>query len=293
MKKIKSLKIIGKAKIYETEEGKYVVKKEKKDLTNLFDYLSSRGITTFANRTNTTDNLTRYEYVEKSSFTNDADYIEFIKKVAELHYKTSYFKTESRKVFKDIYNKLIDKVDYLKDYYTKLIEKIDNEHFMSPSSYLIARNYTIINSNLYFIERELNSWYNIVKDQTKTRVCIVNNNLKFDNFLKGDKLIFTSWDNYLVDTPVIDIYKIYRNEYKSTDMITLFKEYNTIFKLNNEEIKLFNIMISFPISINLEGSEYNKVRSVKEMLDYTYRTSKFISRGVFKELIHESTNQNE
>ena len=76
-------------------------------------------------------------------------------------------------------------------------------------------------------------------------------------------------------------------------MTTLFKEYNRVFKLNDEEIKLFNIMISFPISINLECSEYNKVKSVKEMLDYTYRTSKFISSGVFKELIHENTNQNE
>ena len=279
MKKIKKIKIIGKAKIYETDDGKYVVKKEKKDLSNLFDYLSSRGITTFANRINKIDDLIRYEYVETSNFINDSDYIEFIKNVAILHYKTAYFKTESRKVFKYIYN--------------KLIEKIDNERFMSPSSYLIARNYTIISSNLYFIERELNSWYNLVKDQTKTRVCIVNNNLKFDNFIKGNKLIFTSWDNYLVDTPIIDIYKIYRNEYKSTDMTTLFKEYNSVFKLNDEEIKLFNIMISFPISINLECSEYNKVRSVKEMLDYTYRTSKFISSGVFKELIHENTNQNE
>ena len=293
MKKIKKIEKIEKAKIYETDDGKYVVKKEKKDLSNLFDYLSSRGITTFANRINKIDDLIRYEYVETSNFINDSDYIEFIKNVAILHYKTAYFKTESRKVFKDIYNKLIDKVDYLKDYYNKLIEKIDNERFMSPSSYLIARNYTIISSNLYFIERELNSWYNLVKDQTKTRVCIVNNNLKFDNFIKGNKLIFTSWDNYLVDTPILDIYKIYRNEYKSTDMTTLFKEYNRVFKLNDEEIKLFNIMISFPISINLECSEYNKVRSVKEMLDYTYRTSKFISSGVFKELIHENTNQNE
>ena len=178
MKKIKKIKIIGKAKIYETDDGKYVVKKEKKDLSNLFDYLSSRGITTFANRINKIDDLIRYEYVETSNFINDSDYIDFIKNVAILHYKTAYFKTESRKVFKDIYN--------------KLIEKIDNEHFMSPSSYLIARNYTIISSNLYFIERELNSWYNLVKDQTKTRVCIVNNNLKFDNFIKGNKLIFTS-----------------------------------------------------------------------------------------------------
>ena len=116
MKKIKKIKIIGKAKIYETDDGKYVVKKEKKDLSNLFDYLSFRGITTFANRINKIDDLIRYEYVETSNFINDSDYIDFIKNVAILHYKTAYFKTESRKVFKDIYNKLIDKVDYLKDY---------------------------------------------------------------------------------------------------------------------------------------------------------------------------------
>ena len=290
MKRVNSLKIIGKAKIYEEDEIKYVVKQKTKDLSSLFDYLSSRGVNSFARVINESDSLVRYEYVSQSKFINNSSYLEFIKEVSNLHYKTSYFKTESRKVFKDIYNKLIDKVDYLKGYYLNLIEGIDNERFMSPSSYLIARNYTIISSNLLYIEKELNSWYNLVKDMSEIRVCIVNNNLKFDNFIKGDKLIFTSWDNYLVDTPVIDIYKIYRNEYKSTDMVSLFNVYNENFKLREEEIKLFNIMISFPLEIDLSKGEISKVKSVNNMLDYTYRTSKFLSSGVFKELINKQTN---
>ena len=286
MNKVNSLKIIGKAKIYDSDNGKYVVKPCSKDLSSLFDYLSSRGINYYASIIDKHDNDVRYEYIEPSKFSNTTDYIDFIKSVSDLHYKTSYFKSESRKVYKDIYNKLIDKVDYLKDFYEKLILKIDNEHYMSPSSYLIARNYTIISTNLLYIEKELNSWFNLVKDSLESRVCIVNNNLKFDNFIKGDKLIFTSWDNYLVDTPVLDIYKIYRYEYKNADMVSLFKVYNESFKLREEEIKLFNIMISFPININLEEDEYNKVKSVKDMLDYTYRTSKFLSSSVFKETVN-------
>lgn len=286
MNKINSLKIIGKAKIYDTDNGKYVVKSCNKDLSSLFEYLSTRGINSFASIIDIDDKDIRYEYVAPSKFSNTTDYIDFIKSVGDLHYKTSYFKSESRKVYKDIYNKLIDKVDYLKDFYEKLILKIDNEQFMSPVSYLIARNYTIISTNLLYIEKELNSWYNLVKDNLESRVCVVNNNLKFDNFIKGDKLIFTSWDNYLVDTPVLDIYKLYRCEYKNTDMVSLFKVYNDSFKLREEEIKLFNIMISFPININLEVDEYSKTKSVKDMLDYTYRTSKFLSSGVFKETVN-------
>ncbi len=210
--------------------------------------------------------------------------------MALLHYKTIYYKEVSRKKYKDIYNTLIDNIDYLKDYYNKLIENIDNEVYMSPSNYLLARNYSVILKNFYYIEKELNKWYNLVKDKTKERVCIIHNNLKKDNFLMSSKNILTGWDNYLVDTPILDLYKLYRNEYKNMDMESIFKKYIEINKLTKEEISLFNVMISMPSTINITNNEYKKVVEVKSILDYTYRTSNFINLGVFKELVNESNN---
>ena len=141
---------------------------------------------------------------------------------------------------------------------------------------MLLRNFTIINSSLYFVEKELNSWYNLVKDKTKERVTIVHNNLRKDNYLRSSKNILTGWENYMVDTPVLDIYKLYKNEYKNMDFKSMFKVYNDSFKLTKEELKLFFIMISIPKKIIKSDNELDNVIETKNMLDYMYRTNDFI-----------------
>ena len=273
--------IKGKVKIIENNGKKIVIKEKKKDLKDLFEYLSSRGYEYFPNITNDRNNFLEYEYLEKENNLNDNIDESMINMVSLLHYKTSYYKNVSKSKFKEIYNKLMDNIDYLKDIYSKKIELIDNEEYMSPSNYLFARNYSIIISNLYYIEKELNKWYKLVKDKTKERVCVVHNNLKKDNFFRGKKNILTGWDNFLVDTPILDIYKLYRNEYNNVDMEYLLKVYNENNKLNEEEIILFNILISMPLNTNEELNEYDKVKEIKSCLFYTYKTSNFIKSNVF------------
>lgn len=273
--------IKGKVKIIENNGKKIVIKEKKKDLKDLFEYLSSRGYEYFPNITNDRNNFLEYEYLEKENNLNDNIDESMINMVSLLHYKTSYYKNVSKSKFKEIYNKLMDNIDYLKDIYSKKIELIDNEEYMSPSNYLFARNYSIIISNLYYIEKELNKWYKLVKDKTKERVCVVHNNLKKDNFFRGKKNILTGWDNFLVDTPVLDIYKLYRSEYNNVDMEYLLKVYNENNKLNEEEIILFNILISMPLNTNEELNEYDKVKEIKSSLFYTYKTSNFIKSNVF------------
>lgn len=283
MEKIKKITIKGKAKILETDENRIVIKPKKKDLKSLFDYLSTRGFDSYPNILEENKDEIRYKYYEENNIFNEDNIIDedFIREISSLHYKTTYYKNISRKKYKEIYNKLIDNIDYLKDYYSNLIKKIDGEIYMSPSSYLFARNYTIINSNLLYLEKELNAWYNLVKDKTKERVAIIHNNLKKDNFIRGEKNILTSWDNYLVDTPILDIYKLYKNEYKKMDFISLLKIYNETYPLKKEEIKLLFIMISMPKKIEKTKNEYANIKEIKELLDYTYRTNEIIKSGIF------------
>lgn len=282
MTKINKIEIKGKAKIFETDEGLSVVKKKNKDLNSLFEYLNTRGYNNYPSILSEDDNEVRYKYYDETLpfLEDDVNDEDFIRTVADLHYKTTYYKSVSKSKYKEIYNNLIDNIDYLKDYYSSLIKKIDAEVYMAPSSYLLARNYSIINSNLIYIEKELNAWYKLVSEKTKERVTIVHNNLKRDNFIRGDNVLI-SWDNYLVDTPVLDIYKLYRSDYKKLDFESLLRVYNEKFKLTNEEVKLFYIMISMPKKLEEEGSEYNRVKEVNQILDYIYRTNKLIKSGVF------------
>ena len=87
----------------------------------------------------------------------------------------------------------------------------------------------------------------------------------------------------MVDTPVLDIYKLYKNEYNKLDMPSLFRTYSENYSLTNEEIKLFNILISMPLKIIENQTEYEKVKSIKESLEYTYKTSEFVKLGIFNE----------
>lgn len=282
MKKINKIIIRGKAKILESDTDKVVIRRKSKDLSSLFEYLNSRGYNNYPKIIEENKEEIRYKYYDETlpfyeESINDED---FIRAVADLHYKTTYFKNVSKKKYKEIYNNLIDNIDYLKDYYNDLIKKIDGEEYMSPSSYLFARNFSIINSNLIYVEKELNAWYKLVSDKTKERVVIVHNNLKRDNFIRGDNVII-SWDNYMVDTPILDIYKLYKSEYKNLDFVNLLRVYNETFELTNEEIKLFNIMISMPKKFEVSGSEYKKVMEVNDMLSYLYKTNDLIKSGVF------------
>jgi len=281
--KTKKIVIRGKAKIYETDENKIVIKSKKKELTSLFEYLNTRDFNNYPKIIEENNNEIRYSYYTERQIMNEESIKdeELIKTIGSLHYKTTYFKPVSKKKYKEIYNTLIDNIDYLKDYYDKLIRKIDTERYMSPSHYLLARNYTLINSNLIYIEKELNSWFNLVKDKTKERVSIVHNNLKKDNFIRGEENVLISWDNYLVDTPILDIYKLYKNEYKNMDFTSLLKTYNEIYPLTKEEIKLFMIMISMPKKLETFGNEYENVLETSTLIDYTYRTNRIVSSGIF------------
>ena len=281
--KTKKIVIRGKAKIYETDENKIVIKSKKKELTSLFEYLNTRDFNNYPKILEENNNEIRYSYYTERQIMNEESIKdeELIKTIGSLHYKTTYFKPVSKKKYKEIYNTLIDNIDYLKDYYDKLIRKIDTERYMSPSHYLLARNYTLINSNLIYIEKELNAWFNLVKDKTKERVSIVHNNLKKDNFIRGEENVLISWDNYLVDTPILDIYKLYKNEYKNMDFTSLLKTYNEIYPLTKEEIKLFMIMISMPKKLETKINEYENVLETSTLIDYTYRTNSVVSSGIF------------
>lgn len=276
MKKINKITIKGNVKIIETEDKKVVIKKKSKDMNSLFDYLNRRNFLCYPNIEKETRNDVEYEYYNEKKYFNQNDDEDFIRTIADLHYKTTYYKDVSRLKYKDIYNTLIDNIDYLKDYYEKYISQADIETYMSPSNYLFVRNYSIVNSSLFYIEKELNAWYNLVKDKTKERVSVVHNNLRKDNFLRSDKDLLIGWENYMVDTPILDIYKLYKNEYKNIDFKSMFKVYNDTFKLTKEELKLFFIMISMPKKLEKTDNEFNNVRNTKLFIDYMYRTNDFI-----------------
>lgn len=291
MNKLESLKslykpyrytIKGNCTILETTSGNFVVKKKphNKDIPSIFNYLRSRNFIYFPEvySDNRDDNYI-YEYVEDDGIINPAKSEDLISIVALLHSKTSYNKEVSEETYKEIYEDIKNNILYLRDYYLKYYELFLKSIYMSPKEYEFVRNYSKITAALNFSERELDDWYSVVKEKKNERISLIHNNLSLDHHLRSknqDYLI--SWDKAKFDTPVLDLVKLYQNNFWELEFSTIYNKYLSITNLTSSEQKLFFILISLvpEIDFNSKESEFNACKNMRKKLDYIYKTENFL-----------------
>lgn len=284
-----SEKINAKSRIIEDETGRYLLKQTNKDIENLFEYLHQRGFDYIPEIVETSNDGVKYKYVESNKYSNSKR-IELAKILSLLHYKTTEHKDVSKYKYREIYDKLSEKIEYISKYYDDFINKIEMETYPSPSHYLIERNFSLILGSINFVKSELKRWFKLVEEKLKERVCIINNNPKINHLIIGEREILTNWDNYMVDTPIIDLYKLYKNDNNYKEFNELYKEYNENFKLTEEEKKLFFIMISIPPKIEEVSSEITNTKNAKEVVYYLYKTNEFIKSINSKKEINNKSN---
>ena len=266
--------IKGKSTILETTCGNFIIKPKNKDINELYTYLTNRGFMNYPKIIDSSrDEVNVFEYVEDIKLPKEQKCDDLIEIIASLHNKTSYFKEVSEDKFKSIYEDIKSNISYLSNYYNTLYEIGFNEVYESPSNYIFMRNYFKINAALEYANSELDNWYSLVTNETKIRVCLIHNNLEL-NHLLNNKLI--SWDNYMIDTPVIDIVKLYKNEWKNINFSEILERYIYKFPLLDYEKKLLFILISLPPQIKKSDNEFEKCKVISEVMDYVFKTEELI-----------------
>ena len=266
--------IKGKSTILETTCGDFIIKPKNKDINELYTYLTNRGFMNYPKIIDSSrDEVNVFEYVEDIKLPKEQKCDDLIEIIASLHNKTSYFKEVSEDKFKSIYEDIKSNISYLSNYYNTLYEIGFNEVYASPSNYIFMRNYFKINAALEYANSELDNWYSLVTNETKIRVCLIHNNLEL-NHLLNNKLI--SWDNYIIDTPVIDIVKLYKNEWKNINFSEILERYIYKFPLLDYEKKLLFILISMPPQIKKSNNEFEKCKVISEVMDYVFKTEELI-----------------
>lgn len=258
-------------------DGDTVSKKKDDNVIELYEYLKERNFDNIPEIIEINDREIKSKYIESEKYFETIDGLEIIKTMASLHSKTMFYKDISINKHKEIYDNIMNNIEYLKDYYDNIIDDIETEVYMSPSHYLFARNYSVIVGSLKYSESELKKWYALVKNKTSERVSIVHNNISKDHFIRGDKNYLISWEKHLVDTPVLDIYKFYKKDGYKLNFELLYEEYNKIFSLSEEESKLFKILISIPPKMTFLDNEYDNTIYVKDVFKYIYESSKLIN----------------
>lgn len=266
------------AMIIDSTEGRFVLKKENKDLYTLFNYLNKRGFNNFPKLVkNFRDEENLFEYVSEDETFKEQKLASLSGVLSSLHNKTVYFKSTSLDNYKEIYENISSNLKYISNYYNVMFLSFLNDEYQSPSKYLFSRNYFKIKEAIKFCSDELENWYNLVQDKENVRVSVVHNNLAMDHFIDNNESpVLISWDNYKIDTPVLDFVTLYHNEYLNYDFSSFLTEYLSTFELLEEEKKLLFILISIPLLVTKGNTEFENTKKMHENIIYLYKTEKLI-----------------
>ena len=258
------------------DNRKYLIKEKKEDLDNKFNYLLSRNFNYFPSYF-TIDNYNVYDYIETADYSPEEKLYDIIDVISILHTKTTRYKNIDIDDYKIIYEDLDEKINYLIDYYGELNDLIDNDIYMSPSKYLLVLNISKVYNALSFTRKELDNWYELIKNNPKQRVSYIHNNLELDHLVRSDNPYLISWDKAKLDLPIFDLYDLYKRYYRITDFDILLNNYQKRYPLKEEELKLFFIKISIPFKIEFNDDEYTNTKKVKDLLYYIKQGDKLIS----------------
>ena len=283
--KIKKYQKKGNVIIVETDKGKYVYK-DKEINKSIIDYLNTRNFNYYP-KIIENDKYTLVKYIEEIEIPKEQKMNDLIKIVALLHSKTTFYKEINLDYYNSIYENIDNNIKFLYGYYTDKISICESKVFMSPSEYLLARNISKIYENLEKSKRNLDKWHKIVKNKNKERNSVIHNKLKLDHFIRNENVYLISWDKSKIGSPVFDLYKLYKNHFLDFDFLDIFKTYEKIYPLLEEEKILLKILISTPEKLTNSNSEYNKTKEINDMMIQIYKAEKLFSPETSKSWKHK------
>lgn len=261
-----------------TMEGNYALKLNPKiNYRELYNYLNSRSFNYLPSYSlDSRNDMAVFDYQEDISFNKEQKLMDMIEIVALLHTKTISFKDITLDKYKELYDNLNNNINYSFSYYEERFYQYIQKEYNTPSEFLLLRNYSIIYEAFYYCLDMLDKWYVLVKDKTKQRVSLIHNNLKLEHFIHNTDSYLISWDNYRYDTPIIDLYNLYKNEWENVSFLDVFSEYNNSFELLEEEKILFNILVSTPYIDEKYINEYDECVKYRKLINYLNCSSKII-----------------
>ena len=266
--------------IMDSTSGTFVIK-EKKDnkVGEAYEYLLSRNFDYFPKLAlEERNDVNVFEYIEDIPMPKEQKAMDMIDLVALLHNKTTYYKEVTLDKYQEIYENLKDNIVYTENYYNFLYESLLEEIYPSPSHYLLMRNIYKVFEAISFCTKELDEWFDHVKEEEKTRVAFIHNNLETDHFIKNTREYLISWEKSKIDSPILDLIVFYQKEYMNLNFEPILDRYFRSYPLNPNEKHLFFIVISIPPIMNLEGNEMNITKEIRKKLDYMFKTENLVKK---------------
>ena len=170
---------------------------------------------------------------------------------------------------------------------------IESNIYMSPSSYMLARNCSMIFNCLEFSKNTLDDWYKKMEKTSKKRIVLLHNNLDVHHLIRNDENVLISWNNAKRGLPIYDFINIYKNNFADYDFNELYHEYKKRFPLTKEEEMLIFIYLFIPDKLDLTKSEMAKTIDVARLCNYLVTTDKLFMEQEAENTKEQKTNVNE
>lgn len=273
----KRITIKNNVRIIDNGENKFVIKRRDKDLSSVYKYLRSRSFELFPDIMYQTDNYDVYRYIESVDILKEEKAVDIIKVVTMLHGKTTFYKDIDDDTYKELYENIIERIEYLINYYSDMVEVIEKEVYMSPSHYYFVRNISKVFASLDYCRVHIDRWYKIIEEKKRVRVVQLHNNLSLDHYLiSDDRPYLISWRLTKRDMPIYDLINLYKQYYKDLDFVELLRKYESSYPMLVEERELFFVLISMPDKLDFSDREYDMCNRVKRFYDYLFTSEKLI-----------------
>ena len=263
--------------------NKFVIKKRDVSLEDTYKYLKSRGFNYFPEIVYKTLNYDVYEYVNDIDISLEEKSFDFIKLVSLLHSKTTFYKEIDDNTYKELYENIVNKINYLFQYYSDIADVIDRDDYMSPSKYYFVRNISLVFASLDYAKYQIDKWYSILEEKKRVRIVHIHNNLSLDHYLLSDRSYLISWNKSKKDLPIYDLVKLYEEYYSCLDFCDLLKNYERYYPLLEEERILFFVLISIPSKLEFDVNEIDMCKRVGYFYKYLLSSNKLIGDYLPKE----------
>ena len=279
----KKITLKNNIRIIDTGTNLYVIKKRHHKLNELFKYLKTRGFEYYPEIIYQTKNYDIYQYITFVEIPKYEKANDIIKLTTILHNRTTFYKEIDDNTYKELYENIIKKLNYLYNYYNDIADIIEQEEFISPANYYFIRNISKVFKIINYSRREIEKWYSIIEDKKRIRMVNIHNNLSLDHYLLSDKPYLISWRKSKKDIPIYDLINFYKKYYKEFDFYELLKNYENNYRLLPEERILFFSLISIPDKIEFNDKEINLCKKINTFYNYINATNKLIIDYIPKE----------
>ena len=277
--KPEKITIKGNVYILTLRDGKKIVLKEKNNnVIKAYNYLENRNMDCFVPIIdNNRDTFYVYPYLVDNNTLKEQKALDIAKTVGLMHAKTSFFKDVDKSKYDDIYDSILDNINYIKEYYSSLYDSIIFKEYYNPFENLFIDYYSKINNACEFSLNELEKWHDLIFDKEKQRVTLVHNNLRLSHFIENDNNNYLiSFDKSKIDSPIIDLVTFYKNEYDNINFVEVFEKYLYSFNLNSDELDLFFSLISLPWKVSVTNNHYIDTSKLYELIHYLNKTEELI-----------------